>query len=88
MAILKFHNTECAVDFLLNVLSSEELKEVCLNSGIFNTDFFEIVLLKKRKGNLLMNDLHIEISSNVIAFISPFQKLQWKLEAEDLDLRC
>lgn len=84
MKILKFHKTECGVDFLLNVLSSEEVNGY-KNSEVYSTDFFEIVLFKKGKGNLLLNQQNIEISDNTVIFISPFQKRQWNLENSDLD---
>lgn len=85
MRILKFHKTECGVDFLLNVLTSEQVKENYINSGAYNTDFFEIIFFKKGNGALLLNQEKITISDNQILFISPFQKRQWVLEADHLD---
>lgn len=82
---VKFHKTECGVDFLLNVLSSEEVKESYINSGVYNTDFFEIVLFKKGNGTLVLNQQKIDISENTILFISPFQKREWKLEPDNLE---
>lgn len=85
MRILKFHKTECGVDFLLNVLTSEEVRGNYINSGAYNTDFFEIIFFKKGNGTLLLNQEKITISDNQIIFISPFQKRQWVLEADHLD---
>ena len=85
MRVFKFHKTECGVDFLLNVLPSEEVKENYINSEVYSTDFFEIVILKKGKGTLLLNQQKIDISNNIIIFISPFQKRQWNLEANNVD---
>lgn len=85
MKILKFHKTECGVDFLLNVLPSEVVKESYINSEAYSTDYFEIVVFKKGKGTLVLNQQKIEISDNIIVFISPFQKRQWKLENNNLD---
>lgn len=85
MRVFKFHKTECGVDFLLNVLPSEEVKESYINSEVYSTDFFEIVILKKGNGTLLLNQQKIDISNNIIIFISPFQKRQWNLEADNLD---
>jgi len=82
---LKFHRTECGVDFLLNVLTSEEVRENYLSKEVLTTDFFEIIIFKKGKGTLILNQKQIEISDNGIVFISPFQKRQWKLEDNDLD---
>ncbi|TDE27538.1 helix-turn-helix domain-containing protein [Flavobacterium ranwuense] len=85
MRILKFHKTECGVDFLLNVLPSEEVKDNYSNSEIYNTDYFEIIVFKKGRGTLLLNQQKINISDNTIIFISPFQQRQWFLEGDDLD---
>ncbi|MES2240159.1 MAG: AraC family transcriptional regulator [Bacteroidota bacterium] len=87
MKILKFHKTECGVDFLLNVLTSEEVKDSYIDSEAYNTDFFEIIVFKKGKGTLVLNQQKIEISNNIIVFISPFQKRQWKLEANNFDFK-
>ena len=85
MKIIKFHKTECGVDFLLNVLPSEEVKKTYVDTEAFNTDYFEIIVFKKGKGNLILNQKRIEISDNIMVFISPFQKRQWKLEEHNLD---
>ena len=85
MKIIKFHKTECGVDFLLNVLSSEVIKDNYINSEAYNTDYFEIIIFKKGKGSLILNQQRIEISDNIIVFISPFQKRQWKLEGDSND---
>lgn len=85
MKTIKFHKTECGVDFLLNVLPSEEVSKSYLTGEIFNTDFFEILFFKKGSGQLILNHQKIEIHDNCIVFISPFQKRQWLLEAKDLD---
>ena len=85
MKIIKFHKTECGVDFLLNVLPSEKVKETYVDTEAFNTDYFEIIVFKKGKGNLILNQKRIEISDNIMVFISPFQKRQWKLEEHNLD---
>lgn len=85
MRILKFHKTECGVDFLLNVLRSEDVIENYSNSEIYNTDYFEIIVFKKGRGTLLLNQQKINISDNSLIFISPFQQRQWFLEDDDLD---
>ena len=85
MKIIKFHKTECGVDFLLNVLSSEGIKDNYIDSEAYNTDYFEIIIFKKGKGSLILNQQRIEISDNIIVFISPFQKRQWKLEGSSND---
>lgn len=85
MKTIRFHKTECGVDFLLNVLPSDEIGENYLNGDVFNTDFFEIVFFKKGSGHLILNHHKIDISDNSIVFISPFQKRQWHLNPDDLD---
>lgn len=82
METLKFHKTECGVDFLLNVLRFEDVRTTYLNRELFNTDFFEILFFKKGSGTLMLNHQEIEITDNSIFFISPFQKRQWKIEAD------
>lgn len=85
MRILKFHKTECGVDFLLNVLPSKEVQNNYRNSEIYNTDYFEIIVFKKGQGTILLNQQKITISNNTIIFISPFQQRQWFSEGDDLD---
>lgn len=85
METIKFNKTECGVDFLLNVLPSDEIGEAYLSQKLFNTDYFEIVFFKKGSGQLTLNYRKINVEDNSIIFISPFQKRQWKLNAENLD---
>lgn len=85
METIKFNKTECGVDFLLNVLPSDEIGEAYLNHKLFNTDYFEIIFFKKGSGQLTLNYQKINVEDNSIIFISPFQKRQWKLDAEDFD---
>ncbi len=85
MRTQKFHKTECGVDFLINVLPSDEVKEGYLKKEIYNTDYLEIVFFKKGSGHLVLNHDKITISDNSIIFISPFQKREWNLNPEGLD---
>jgi len=82
---LKFHRTECGVDFLINVLPSDEVKEGYLKKETYNTDFLEIVFFKKGSGHLILNHDKVVITDNSIIFISPFQKRQWNLSNDGLD---
>jgi len=82
---IKFHKTECGVDFLLNVLTDGRLKDSYLNSDVYNADFFEILFFKKAQGALILNQQQINITDNSIVFISPFQKRQWMLPPDNLD---
>jgi len=54
MKLLKFHKTECGVDFLLNVLHSDEVKSSYVDPGAYGTDCFEIIIFKKGKGDLVL----------------------------------
>lgn len=85
MKVLNFHKTECGVDFLLNVLTTEEVRQNYLSNEIFNTDFFEIIFFKKGNGHLILNHQKIEINDNTIVFISPFQKRQLFLNPNNLE---
>jgi AraC family transcriptional activator of pobA len=66
-------------------LHGDTLSEKYLERDTYNTDFFEILLFKKAKGSLVLNQERINIANNTIVFISPFQKRQWTLEKEGLD---
>ena len=85
MNTIKFHKTECGVDFLLNVLPGDQVKEGYINTQFYNTDYFEILFFKKANGFLILNQQKIEITDNSIVFISAFQKRQWKLDADLLE---
>jgi AraC family transcriptional activator of pobA len=84
---IKFHKTDCGVDFLLNVLPSEEIKENYLTKETFNTDFFEIVFFKSASGSVILNQQEIAIKDGSIVFISPFQKRKWNLDEKELDFK-
>lgn len=85
MRTQKFHKTECGVDFLINVLPSDEVKEGYLKKEVYNTDYLEIAFFKKGSGNLILNHHKIPIKENSIVFLSPFQKREWNLDPEGLD---
>ncbi|WP_281638192.1 helix-turn-helix domain-containing protein [Flavobacterium marginilacus] len=85
MRTQKFHKTECGVDFLINVLPSDEVKDSYLKKETYNADYLEIVFFKKGSGHLVLNHDKISISNNSIVFISPFQKREWNLNPEGLD---
>jgi AraC family transcriptional activator of pobA len=82
---IKFHKSECGVDILLNVLKGDDVKVNYLNTEVYNTDFFEVLLFKKAKGTVILNQQKIAVTDDTIVFISPFQKRQWNLDADDLD---
>lgn len=85
MKTLKFHKTECGVDFFLNVLTSEEVKHNYLGNEIFKADFFEIIFFKKGNGYIVLNHKKMKINDDTIVFISPFQKRQLFLNSKDLE---
>jgi AraC family transcriptional activator of pobA len=85
MRTQKFHKTECGVDFLINVLLSDEVKEGYLKKETYNTDYLEIIFFKKGSGHLVLNHQKISINDNSIVFLSPFQKREWNLNREGLD---
>lgn len=86
METLKFHKTDCGVEFLLNVIHLESTKGTYLKNEPFNTDFFEIVFFRKAKGHLILNHQQIELSDSSIVFISPHQKRQWHFEEDSEQL--
>lgn len=85
MKTIKFHRSDCGVEVLLNVLIGDDVKESYLDTDTYNTDYFEIVIFKKVKGTLILNQQKISLTDNSVIFISPFQKRKWQLDAEDLD---
>lgn len=85
MKTIKFHKTDCCVDFLLNVLPSDEVKESYLTAETFNTDYFEIVFIKTASGSVTINQQNFTVKDNSIVFISPFQKRRWHLSEEGLE---
>ncbi|WPO89272.1 helix-turn-helix domain-containing protein [Chryseobacterium sp. HR92] len=84
MKTIKFHKSECGVDFLLNILSGEEHLHEYYNEidEAYNTDFFEILFFIKGSGILMLNQHTIEIKNNTVIFISAFQKRQWKIDLQ------
>ena len=84
MKTIKFHKTECGVDFLLNVLTEEDVDYN--DTGTFNTDYFEILFFKQAEGTLTLNQRVIELIDGTIVFISPFQKRNWQLNLNHLEV--
>ncbi|AKD04073.1 AraC family transcriptional regulator [Pontibacter korlensis] len=82
---IKFDKTKCGVEVLLRVGSGEEIKHAYTNTEAYNTDYFEILIFRKAKGHVGLNQQNINLSDNSIVFISPFQKRQWKLDPDHLD---
>jgi len=85
MRTIKFHKAECGVEVLLQVGLGHLLPESYLVPAVYNTDYFEILLFKKGKGHVVINQRSIPIADNTIVFISPFQKRQWQLHADHLE---
>ncbi len=65
--------------------SGDEIKEAYTNTEVYNTDYFEILIFRKAKGHLELNQRKIDLVDNTIVYISPFQKRQWKLDPNHLD---
>ena len=84
MKTIKFHKTECGVDFLLNVLTEKDVDYT--DKGTFDTDYFEILFFKKVAGTLILNQQEIELKNGSVIFISPFQKRNWKLAPNHLQV--
>lgn len=85
METIKFDKTECGVSLLINVLQNPDFKQYFIPT-YHNTDFFEIVFIKKGSGKLFLNDVIVPITDNTIVFISPFQKKKWDIENSGLDV--
>ncbi|MGI9651986.1 AraC family transcriptional regulator [Chryseobacterium sp. RLHN22] len=85
METITFSKTECGVDFLINVLNNPEPGQF-FKAEYHNTNFFEIVFIRKGNGRLFLNDTIINIKNDSIIFISPFQKKKWDIEKHSLDV--
>lgn len=80
MKTIKFNKTDCGVDFLINVLFDNTADSKYLLPYVYNTDFFEVIVFKKGKGRLFLDDEAITIKDNTIVFISPFQRKKWEMD--------
>lgn len=69
----------------LRIISGDEPKEACFNTGVYKTDYFEILFFKSAGGYLLLNQQKVTIANSTFVFISPFPKRQWKLDPPQLD---
>lgn len=85
ISLLKYSKSSCGVDFLLNTAESSE------KSGWFNmekrykTDFFEFYFFRQAEGYMLLAGRKIELHSNMILVISPFQLQEWHVSLDKLD---
>lgn len=75
------------MDFLLNVLPSDEVKESYLTEETYNTDYFEIVFITSAIGSVTINQQKIALKDNSVVFISPFQKRKWDLVEKGLEFK-
>jgi AraC family transcriptional activator of pobA len=82
MRTIHFNKTECGVDFLLNVLPHEQIKESYIDTDFYNTDYFEILFFRKAAGTVVLNNQKFDISDHCIVFISAFQKRQWQMNGD------
>ncbi|MBC5773672.1 helix-turn-helix transcriptional regulator [Pontibacter sp. KCTC 32443] len=85
MRTIRFDKTKCGVEVLLRTGSGNEIKGAYTDTEVYNTDYFEILIFRKAKGFVVLNQRKIELTDNTIVFISPFQKRQWKLDPDHLD---
>lgn len=85
ITLIRFSKSACGVDFLLNTANSSE------KSGWFNlckqykTDFFEFYFFHKAEGHMLLGGKKIELHSNMVLVISPFQLQEWHVNLDKLD---
>ncbi|MCF2443367.1 AraC family transcriptional regulator [Dyadobacter sp. CY345] len=85
MKTINFNKTECGVDFLLNVLPGDQIKESYVNTDFYNTDYFEILFFKKAEGSVVLNNHKFDVNDNSIVFISAFQKRQWSMNDQYME---
>lgn len=85
ISILKYSKSSCGVDFLLNTADSSE------KTGWFNikkqykTDFFEFYFFRQAEGYMVLAGKRIELHSNMVLIISPFQLQEWHVDLNKLD---
>lgn len=85
MKTIHFNKTECGVDFLLNVLPGDQIKESYIATDLYNTDYFEILFFKKAEGTVVLNNQICDVSDNSVIFISAFQKRQWEMNGGHME---
>lgn len=85
ISLIKYSKSSCGVDFLLNTADSSE------KTGWFNikkqykTDFFEFYFFRQAEGYMLLAGKRIELRSNMVLIISPFQLQEWHVDLDKLD---
>lgn len=85
MKTINFNKTECGVDFLLNVLPSDQIKASYIHTDFYNTDYFEILFFKKAEGSVVLNNQKFAVCDNSVVFVSAFQKRQWDLFGQHIE---
>lgn len=85
MHTIHFHKSACGVDLLMNVGTFNDFVGDFFTDEVHNTDFFEIIFFRRGKGTLILDTRTIELCDNLLVFISPYEKRQWKVNPEDID---
>ncbi|MGL4518497.1 MAG: helix-turn-helix domain-containing protein [Phocaeicola sp.] len=83
--LIKYSKTDCGVDFLLNTGKGSEVVGIFTTFPTFKTDYFEFFFFRKGSGYLFLGDKRIELSDNMLLFISPYQQQEWHVDEMELD---
>lgn len=76
---IRFDNTQCGVDFLLNTGPGYEHAAHYTSEQDYITDYFEFLFFIKDAGTVQIDHTILELKANSILFLSPYQRHQWKL---------
>jgi len=85
ISLLKYSKSSCGVDFLLNTAESSEKPGWFNMEKRYKTDFFEFYFFRQAEGYMLLAGRKIELHSNMILVISPFQLQEWHVSLDKLD---
>ncbi|WP_443947056.1 AraC family transcriptional regulator [Pedobacter sp. AW1-32] len=85
MKTFKFSKNKYGVELLIDIGSYKDIPNYFFESELHRTDFYELVFFSKGNGYLELDQQRIEISTNTIIFISPFQKRKWFLNKTEVE---
>lgn len=80
MKTFHFLKNKYGVNLLMDIGSYQDIPHYFFENELHETDFYEIIFFSKGNGYLELDQQRIEITTNTIIFISPFQKRKWNID--------
>lgn len=86
-SILQFHfaKSKYGIELLMDIGTYKDIPNYYFESVLHYCDFYEIVIFKKGKGYLELDNKIVEIGCNIVVFLSPFQKRKWFVEKRSIE---